>query len=474
MMIVKQTLQISAGIFPCLFYHDKPDNDEAGLYVVPNHLAMQLNYRNVEQARFGINCEENSLLTAACLSSNDEFPSFLTIHTLKIVFTSFVNQVPVSSENCIPMTSVLHPNSSTQIFPEALTEKTILEAIKWLGGDCNEVHVTSPNTGMSAYLEAYFKTLLDVIQLLPSNHDDDVAFVNIREFIHEREWPDVGEKNAVLNDIDNYHENDNDEDFWTICCAVRQFLYENLAKQTKIVGHIVDGLHRLTALEIAFTSPNAKKNCTLTATTDVYLPTVTDLNLEFVADMQNLSNTTQNYLGHQKEHGKREIIRLFIQQVETRWKEMSGGNEVYCIDPDHLETQARCIVNVLSDKHLHTTFIGNPNFEKLPLKVSNDTELLYFMGKLFKTHKTEADDPRTGKWTLQFELYKNTPLWSLKKKYANGIYSSKRYNLGDDVDSNLFELAQVLMWTLISNYCSIFVIRTVKTSTDNRAQPTNT
>ncbi len=32
---------------------------------------------------------------------------------------------------------------------------------------------------------------------------------------------------------------------------IRQFIYNNVAKQTKVVAHIVDGAHRLSAIECA-------------------------------------------------------------------------------------------------------------------------------------------------------------------------------------------------------------------------------
>jgi hypothetical protein len=443
MMIVKQTMQISAGIFPCLFYHDKSDYNEEERYVVPNHLAMQLNYRNVDPTRIGVKCEDKSLLTEAC-QSNDEFPSFLTVHSLKIVFTSFVNQV--ASDNCIRMTSALSPHPSTKIFAKALNETTIVGAIKWLRGDDDEFHVTSPNEGMSAYLKAYFKSLQDLISLFPANDgddDDENPFKKVGQFIQVREWPDDKGKNDVLEIIDAYAYNC--KKFWVTCCAVRRFFYENLAKQTKIVGHTIDGLHRITALEVALTEPNAMRNCTLFAATDVYL--TNNLNLEFIEKMRGLSNQTQTYQGRLKEHGRREIFRHLIQEMERRWTtQKTGGQESYHVNPDHLLPQAECIVEVLSDPNFH--FKG---YEELQLKKGlTEKERHNIISKLFQTQtKTEADDPMKGKWTLQLELYKNTPLPALQR-YANGIYNSKRYNLGDEVGSNLFELAQVLMWTRIS------------------------
>ncbi len=126
-----------------------------------------------------------------------------------------------------------------------------------------------------------------------------------------------------------------------------------MAKKTKVVVHIVDGIHRLTALKYALVFPKAMKICTLDLKIKAYLPT--ELSPNFVSQMQTLSNQTQMQQGCLKDHGRREFYSCVIGLLDKECR--CRGADKFMIDPDgaqqistlqeDIETFAPIVLDVL-------------------------------------------------------------------------------------------------------------------------------
>ncbi len=135
----------------------------------------------------------------------------------------------------------------------------------------------------------------------------------------------------------------------------RKFIYKNLAKKTKVVVHIVDGIHHLTALKYALVFPKAIKICMLDLKIKAYLPT--ELSPNFVSQMQTLSNQTQTQQGCLKDHGRREFYSCVIGLLDKECR--CCGADKFMIDPDgaqqistlqeDIETFAPIVLDVLVD-----------------------------------------------------------------------------------------------------------------------------
>lgn len=105
-----------------------------------------------------------------------------------------------------------------------LTIEILQEAIQWVrgqGGGGDSVVVPSVEEGIQIYL----RELEDAI---PKGQ----CVEELNSFIATHTWdedkPDVGDNNSY---------------------SLRRFIHDNLARQTKVIAHVLDGLHRLTALD---------------------------------------------------------------------------------------------------------------------------------------------------------------------------------------------------------------------------------
>jgi hypothetical protein len=110
---------------------------------------------------------------------------------------------------------------------------------------------------MEDLLRSYFGALDEHIPLQGSLELETAATAmeEAHTFIGNREWP--GEADRRKNDVlrvlgDAIDKGITDPiQFLRLCNFVRRFIYDYVAKQTRVVGNIIDGLHRLTALESA-------------------------------------------------------------------------------------------------------------------------------------------------------------------------------------------------------------------------------
>jgi hypothetical protein len=106
------------------------------------------------------------------------------------------------------------------------------------------------------------------------------------------------------------------------CCLARRFIYKYLAKQTKIVAHVIDGIHRLTALECvlrgyqqpdtdnyAVRLPHAGTNLAITSV----VPLELDLeSKDFLDGMKKISSECQQSFGSLQPHSKKDFFAAMI------------------------------------------------------------------------------------------------------------------------------------------------------------------
>ncbi len=189
----------------------------------------------------------------------------------------------------------------------------------------------------------------------------------------------------------------------------RKFIYKNLAKKTKVVVHIVDGIHCLTALEYALVFPEAMKICTLDLKIKAYLPT--ELSPDFVSQMQTLSNQTQTQQGCLKGHGRWELYSCVIGLLDKECR--CRGADKSMIDPDgaqqistlqeDIETFAPIVLDILVDGRScqYFTLVPEMKLSDIQVTIKNKDKKDEVLRILFQDRKGK-------KWGLHWDDGKNS------------------------------------------------------------------
>ena len=197
--------------------------------------------RKLNTINLGENCiNKENLVDTLRKEKKDCVPSVLS-GDHHLIFTSYETSHNTSKDtsttidHAFIMQSTLTEgvvNSNSFCYVTNLTKETITAGIQWLQEEM-----------VLGKLKEYGGLL-----------DDDVNFrLKVTSFRHE------------------------DRKFREMCSLARRFIYKNVAKQTKVIVHVVDGTHRLTALKCALISykssddtpmhhyhlrlPHAEKNC---------------------------------------------------------------------------------------------------------------------------------------------------------------------------------------------------------------------
>jgi hypothetical protein len=225
---------------------------------------------------------------------------------------------------------------------------------------------------------------------------------------------------------------------------------QDLATKTKSVVHIVDGIHRLTALKYALVFPKAMNICMLDLKIKAYLPT--ELSPDFVSQMQTLSNQTQTQLGCLKDHGRREFYSCVIGLLDKECRR--HGADKFMIDPDgaqqistlqeDIETFAPIVLDVLVNglSCQYFTLVPEIKLSQIQQTIKNKDNKDEVLCILFQNKKS-------NKWTLHWD----EGIYALHRsigRYKENMHYWKQYEKGESIPSSLFELVQVLMWTCIS------------------------
>ena len=363
-------LIVAAVVLPCLTLHRDDDLEKKA--EIPDQLALPVNMRNLNTIRLGDKCiNEENLLNSLRMEEKDSVPSHLN-GDYYLIFTSFETSHNTSKDTsttideALIMQSTLTEgdvvNSNSFCYATNLTKETITAGIRWLQGNesASPDNFDSTKDALVAYLETLKQviplqkplggglmrmTKADILKAYVS--DNHVYMRDAYEFIQYRDWPDRDEKEMVLGKLKEYgglldddvnfriritnfkHE---DRKFREMCSLARRFIHKNVAKQTKVIVHVVDGTHRLTALECALISykssdntplhhyhlrlPHAEKKMSIIA----ILPTDAELTSNFVDQMKCLSSQCQTSFGSLHPHGKKKFFAAMIEDLDMECK----------------------------------------------------------------------------------------------------------------------------------------------------------
>jgi hypothetical protein len=294
------SVMISIQVIPLLQLHvyvkfHEGENDG----FIPITSACRFNIRQLNAARF------------TCIKAQDNMLHELQDQTnltacgdIVLVITSFQydNDAKESAEtpyyqrmeSCIE-----HNNESRKVHAIPLSTDILRKAIKWVSQNQEEavLEFSTVQDGFMAYL-------IQLEGLLSS----DKTCEELLKFIKERTWHDcddgIPQDGADLN-------------------YVRRFLHKNLARATRIVAHMVDGIHRVTAFDCALlglgtttTEPGAlcslgKKRIKMIT----FAPTEMDEN--YYHTMRNKSKEIQRTLSQNLPHTLREFLHAEMLNLDS-------------------------------------------------------------------------------------------------------------------------------------------------------------
>jgi hypothetical protein len=372
----------------------------------------------------------------------------------------------------VPMDNEVMPTSTT--VATHLMVDILQGAIKWIWKS-NELDDTFPSEGIKGLLEKYMNILFEKLEFLLKPADDkDQVISQVKQFILDREWPDNSGKEQVLGIIEDFLLGTT-TDFGQTCYSARSFIYRNVARQTKVVGHVVDGIHRLTALEYALigynynpsdeeeekfikkyqrTLPHAGRKVNISA----ILPTEQDfLDDKFLNKMRALSCSHQVSLGKMHLHGKKIFYSTMILEFGKKKFHknylIDGGGINVINEKDVLQAQlnqyAKAIYDLICDEgKIYIHMVPGMEIENVIAKNSEEKwKSSLFCCKKYKKDSNVTKQNITFRWD-DFHFF----LQSIIRCQSN-IHDNTQYNLGKDFKAKLFELVQVLLWTRISEEC---------------------
>jgi hypothetical protein len=248
-------VQIKAGAYPCLLYHRTDVLEQRAK--IPEHMSCPVNMRMVDITRLGHNnlsTQKNLvyLLREENLATN---PSTMLSAggAYHVVFTSY-DETNSSTPVAMHSTTSSLETETISACATHLTLEIITNAIKWFVG--TETSIQREYTSVAEALTDYLTTLNNVIPL----NKQSGGLVGLQEtltFIENHVWSDDCREDldfvcGELRDYIEWSRNNSKDDMTQIVflsCLARRFLYKHVAKQTKIVMHVVDGIHRLTTIE---------------------------------------------------------------------------------------------------------------------------------------------------------------------------------------------------------------------------------
>ena len=247
-------------ILPLLQLHCSSADDGNS---VPNTQAIPCNIRSLNLARITCEDENSNMVVKLRKEVAQEEACSVLDGIIHVVLSSFKckgsdddndnnDNDDEGNTSSIPMQSVLSADSSEH-FAIPLTIQILNDALVWLmvGHDKEEFLLDDELTisdGVKKYLE-----------LLSKKVPMDMNVDHLTQFIQEHEWKNAdwqgGEiQGLVTNLIWNRGQSPLLPAFNSVSAVsdgyrLQRFIHENLAKQTKIVINIIDGIHRIAALD---------------------------------------------------------------------------------------------------------------------------------------------------------------------------------------------------------------------------------
>jgi hypothetical protein len=251
---------VDASTIPCLLLHHAVDI----LPGLPNTLACDFNMRTLVLTRLGVNCDEPepnivTNIVSRLRKERDGAPTCIN-GSFILVFTSYTDNNNNNNNNnskkiieSMPMKSISGQECQIRESATPLTKEQLIVAIQWLHGKSSTAAVQQFNS-IEDGLVIYLKTLKEKIPLQqpistsPSTPKETME--SVKQFILDHEWDFKGEVTTLVTDIE-FELPDVDEDqshYEALIYKVRRFLHRHIARQTGVIGHIVDGYHRSTGI----------------------------------------------------------------------------------------------------------------------------------------------------------------------------------------------------------------------------------
>jgi len=266
---------------------------------IPITSACRFNIRQLNAARFTCIKAQDNMLHQLQDQNN-----LTACGDIVLVITSFRYDdeatEPTETPNYQRMESCIeHNNESRKVHAIPLSTDILRKAIKWVcpGPEEARQEFSTLKEGFTAYL-------IQLEGLLSS----DKTCEELLKFIKDRTWHDcddgIPQDGADLN-------------------YVRRFLHKNLARATRIVAHMIDGIHRVTAFDCALlglgtttTEPGAlcslgKKRIKMIT----FAPT--EMDKKYYDTMRDKSNEIQRALSQNLPHTLREFLHAEMRNLDS-------------------------------------------------------------------------------------------------------------------------------------------------------------
>ena len=252
-----QTKHVLARILPLLQLHSTTTKNEQTLMPdqksIPDTKSISCNMRNFQLARITCESQEDNLLVKLRKEGANQGTSVLDGDVV-VVVSSFTEEMVGDVRPTMRSVSFgeYDGDQSQRHVATALTREILENAINWLLGST----VGEPTSG--ATFDHYIKYLGEKVP-------KDMSTANLAEFITSHTWKNSQSMRDELDELLNTLIQAGGEgprnspltaDFNSAARThdgykLQRFIHENLAKETKIVIHLIDGIHRVTALDCA-------------------------------------------------------------------------------------------------------------------------------------------------------------------------------------------------------------------------------
>ena len=249
-----KTKRVPVRILPLLQLHSTTTKNEQIQKSIPDTKSISCNMRNFQLARITCESQEDNLLVK--LRKETANQQSVLEGAVVVVVSSFTEEMVGDVRPT--MTSVsfgeYDGDQSQRHVATALTRDILENAINWLLGTSSTVG--QPTRG--ATFDHYIGYLAEKIP-------NDMSTANLAEFITSHTWKNSQSMREELDELlatlkqaggEGPRNSPLTADFNSAARThdgykLQRFIHENLAKETKIVIHLIDGIHRVTALDCA-------------------------------------------------------------------------------------------------------------------------------------------------------------------------------------------------------------------------------
>lgn len=225
------TLSVEVGILPFLLTYEGSNL---------NPVSLDVNSRKISTTRFTVSSDKN-LLEVLCSNSEtfSNAASSLVKKKYTGIFTSFTGIMEAGFKGLpkhLRLLTIARYEGGTKCYSKAkpLTKSILLKAITWLKGR-NNVHNGGDrdysNLDVNELLMEYFTKLKNALPRRDLKNQNDA----LAKFIANHDWS----SNINVQRIAGTLNKEAPE------CDMWQFIISNLAKETRVILHLMDGNHRV-------------------------------------------------------------------------------------------------------------------------------------------------------------------------------------------------------------------------------------